>query len=114
MPPRPGEVYRLLGPKPHRVVIVSREELNRGIYVVAVLVTSAGLDIRLNLPNCTAFEAGQFGFEKDCVAQAESIAQVEKSELDLETGAIGTLDPAALRNLIRSIGYVISADCEPS
>ncbi len=113
--PRPGEVYwAFVGPKRRPVMIVSREELNRGTYVVAVLVASAGLDVRWNLPNCTAFEAGQFGLEKDCVAQAETITQVERSELDLATGVIGTLDPAALRNLIRSIGYVISAECEPS
>jgi mRNA-degrading endonuclease toxin of MazEF toxin-antitoxin module len=115
MVPKPGEVYWALmeGPEPRPVIVVSREELNRGDYVAAVPVTSRGLGERRSLPSCVAFRAGQFGLTKDCVAQAEAIAQVAKDELDLDTGPVGVLDSATSRELLKAIGYVLGADCEP-
>jgi mRNA-degrading endonuclease toxin of MazEF toxin-antitoxin module len=53
---RPGEVYLAetdAGIRP--VVVVSREELNRGKWVVAVLVTSAQFPLRSILPHCVPF-----------------------------------------------------------
>ena len=113
--PRPGEIYWWFDKKSgqHPVVVVSREDLNRGEYVIAVMVTSTRLETRWNLPNCVPFHAGQFGLPKNCVAQAESITYVPKSELELETGVVGSLDDDAMRELTRAIGYVISAECEP-
>jgi hypothetical protein len=35
------------------------------------------------------------------------------SQLDLSAGPIGILDESALRDVIRAIGYVLEADCEP-
>ena len=111
----PGEVYWAdLGDGERRpVIVVSREELNRGEYVVVVPLTSARLEARRNLPNSVPFQAGQYGFKKDCVAQAEAIASLHISYLDLETGAIGTLDSEDVRELTRAIGYVIAAELEP-
>lgn len=37
----------------------------------------------------------------------------EQLDLDLDAGVINTLDGESMRNVIRAIGYVISADCEP-
>lgn len=121
MPLRPGEIYRAYleenepgkEVRAHPVVVVSREEFNRGGYVVVVPITSSRLDTRRHLPNCVSFCAGQFGLEKDCVAQAEAIMIREQLDLDLDTGVIDTLDGESMRNVIRAIGYVISADCEP-
>lgn len=31
---------------------------------------------------------------------------------DLDAGPVGLLDEAALRNVIKAIGYVLSSDCE--
>ncbi len=115
MCPRPGEIYWAsaddLGR--HPVVVVSREELNRGHYVTAVEFTSQRLERRWNLPNCVPFHAGQFGLTEDCVARAETIGDVFRSDLDVANGPIGTLNDEAMRNLVRAIGYVISSDCEP-
>ena len=74
--PKPGQIYYadIGADENHRVVVVSREQLNRGKYVVVVPVTSEGFAVRANLPNCVPFSAGQFGFDKNCVAQAEQIA----------------------------------------
>ena len=113
--PRPGEIYWASADEsePHPVVVVSREKLNRGHYVTGVEFTSKHLDRRWNLPNCVPFRAGQFGLTEDCVARAETIGDVFKSDLDLANGPIGTLDDQAMRDLVRAIGYVISSDCEP-
>lgn len=115
MPLRPGEIYWAWygegGRRP--IVVVSRAELNRGDYVVAVPVTSAKLEVRRRLQNCVPLAAGRFGLDKTCVAQGEHISYVEKTRIDLESGAIGVLDEDTMRDLIRAIGYVISAECEP-
>ncbi len=112
MPFQPGEVYRLQESR-RPVIVVSREALNRGLYVVVVEVTTQRLDERRTLRNCVPFMAGQFGFDKDCVAQAESITFLKKTRLDLETGPIGNLSDEAMRDLVRAIGSVIAAECEP-
>ena len=110
----PGEVYMAdLGEAtPHPVIIVSREELNRGDRAVAVLCTSQKFAVRSTLPHCVPFQAGQFGLTKDCVAQCENIFLVAKDSLDINP--IGVLSDADLREVIKAIGYVIDADCEPN
>jgi mRNA-degrading endonuclease toxin of MazEF toxin-antitoxin module len=115
MTPRAGEIYWALleGPVRRPVIVVSREELNRGRYVVVVPLTSQRLEQRRALPNCVPLRAGQFGLTKDCAAQAEAVAQVHQDELDLEPGPIGILDPTTFRALLKAIGYVLGADVEP-
>lgn len=116
MPPRPGEIYwaRVDETEARPVVVVSREKLNRGDYVVVAPITSARVNTRWHLPNCVPLRADHYGLSDDCVVQGESIVNLHQSYLDLETGPIGTLDADAMRDLIRAIGYVISADCEPA
>jgi mRNA-degrading endonuclease toxin of MazEF toxin-antitoxin module len=81
----PGEIYMAdLGEATfHPVIVVSREELNRGDRVVAVLCTSQKFAARSKLPHCVPFQAGQFGFTKDCVAQCENILLLDKIDLAL-------------------------------
>jgi len=112
---RPGQIYLAdLGEAtPHPVLVVSREELNRGRTVLAVMITSAKFAVRSQLANCVPFYAGQFGLTKDCVAQCEYTIAAEVSDLDLAHGPIGTLDATTLRAVIKAIGYVMESDCEP-
>lgn len=112
---RPGEIYLAdhQSGVPHPVVVVSREELNRGRYVLAVMITSAHFAVRSTLANCVVFRPGEFGLTKDCVAQAETIAPYELTDLDLSV-MIGKLDDARLRDLIKAVGYVMDSDCEPN
>ena len=65
---QPGEVYMAdFGPAgPHPVIVVSREELNRGRYALAVVCTSARFAVRSKLSNCVPFRAGDFGFTVNC------------------------------------------------
>jgi len=112
---RPGEIYTADFPQVgrHPVIVVSREDLNRGNYALVVVCTSARLIVRRALPNCVPFQAGQYGFKVDCAAQCENILSIEKSQLDLAAGPIGVLDDVALRDVVKAIGYAIESDCEP-
>jgi mRNA-degrading endonuclease toxin of MazEF toxin-antitoxin module len=112
---RPGETYEadFAQAGPHRVIVVSREDLNRGRYALVVVCTSARFAIRSKLPSCVPFRNGQFGFTADCVAQCENVLSIEKSQLDLSAGPLGVLDDMALRDVIKAIGHVIESDCEP-
>jgi mRNA-degrading endonuclease toxin of MazEF toxin-antitoxin module len=112
---KPGEIYladTAAGKRP--AVIVSREELNRGHWVVAVLITSTNFAVRSTLPHCVPFRAGEFGFVKDCVAQAETITYLAVADLDLDSGVIGVLDEVRMRDLIRAVGDMMGSDCEPA
>jgi mRNA-degrading endonuclease toxin of MazEF toxin-antitoxin module len=111
---RPGEIYRAdhRTATPHPVIVVSREALNRGRYVLAVMITSARFPVRSTLPHCVPIRAGEFGLTKEGVAQAETIAPYELTDLDL-TAPIGKLDDGRLRDLIKAVGYVMESDCEP-
>jgi mRNA-degrading endonuclease toxin of MazEF toxin-antitoxin module len=111
----PGEIYwadLATGRRP--VIVVSREELNRGNYVVAVLCTTANLAARSALPNCVPFQAGEFGLPQDCVAQCEAITFVDKQDIDTAAGTLGVLDDARMREMVYAIGHVIDSDCEPN
>jgi mRNA-degrading endonuclease toxin of MazEF toxin-antitoxin module len=112
---QPGEIYvaDFLEAGPHPVIVVSRELLNRGRYALVVVCTSARFAVRSKLANCVPFGAGRFGFTADCVAQCENILSIDKAQLDLTGGPIGILDRAALRDVIKAIGYVLDSDCEP-
>jgi mRNA-degrading endonuclease toxin of MazEF toxin-antitoxin module len=109
----PGEIYMAdFGPAgPHPIIVVSREELNRGHYVLAVICTSARFATRSKLANCVPFQAGEFGLTVDCVAQCENILSIDKGQLDLTEGRIGKLDEMTMQKVIKAIGYVIKADC---
>lgn len=112
---QPGEIYMAdFGPAgPHPVIVVSRQELNRGHYALAVVCTSARFAVRSKLSNCVPFRAGDFGFTADCVAQCENILSIDQAQIDLAARPLGILDDTALRNVIKAIGYVIKSDCKP-
>jgi len=97
----------------HPVIVVSREPLNRGKYLLVVVCTSSRFETRQKLPNCVPFAAGQFGFTKQCVAQCENILSIELAQIDLDHSPVGSLDGAAMRQVVRAIGSVIDSDCEP-
>lgn len=112
---RPGEVdtadFDQAGP--HPVIVVSREDLNRGRYALVVVCTSARFAVSSTLPNCVPFQARQFGFTVDCVAQCDNMLSIEKAQLDLANGPLGKLDEMSLRDVVKAIGHLIESDCEP-
>ena len=111
---RPGQIDLAdTGSGVRPAVILSREELNRGAYVVAVLITSSKFTERARFSHCVPFHAGEFGLTRDCVAQAEAITFLPTSDLDLERGTLGELDEQRLRDLVRAVGNMMGSDCEP-
>jgi mRNA-degrading endonuclease toxin of MazEF toxin-antitoxin module len=113
----PGEIHLADFPEagPHPVIVVSREELNRGHYALVVVCTSARFAVRSQLASCVPFHAGQFGFTADCVAQCENILSIDNRQLDRAgAGRIGVLDEMAWREVVKAIGYVVGSDCEPT
>lgn len=115
MIPQQGQIYYAYvgGPEAHRVVVVSREELNGGEYVVVVPFTTKRLRRRKNLRNCVFFAGDTPGLSQDCVAQTEDITVALKEDLDLNKGMLGMLNAEQMRDIIRAAGYVLGAECEP-
>lgn len=113
---QPGEIYLYADPSipPHPVVVLSREELNRGDRVVAAVITSAKFSVRSKLANCVVLRAGRFGMTKDCVVQGESLFNAPTVHLDLTAGPVGTLDDLTMRDVIKAVGHVLDSDCEPN
>ena len=111
----PGEIYLadFAEAGPHPVIILSREELNRGRFALVVVCTSARFSVRSQLPNCVPFHKGRFGFTSDCVAQCENLLSIDLEQIDLAAGPRGKLDEAAFREVIRAIGFVMDSTCEP-
>jgi mRNA-degrading endonuclease toxin of MazEF toxin-antitoxin module len=110
---RPGEIYLadFDEMEPHPVVVASREELNRGNWVAAVLITSKRLEERSKQPHCVSFRSGEFGLSKDCVAQGESLFSLRRQELG---DHLGTLDDERWRSVVKALGNVMGSDCEPA
>lgn len=111
---QPGEIYMAdFGPAgPHPVIVVSRETLNRGRYALIVACASARFAVRRKLANCVPFQAGEFGFRLDCVAQCENMLSIDQAQLDVTAGPMGVLDKAVLQKLIQAIGFVIGSECK--
>ena len=51
---------------------------------------------------------------EDCVAQCELVSIVPTQSIEIASGPIATISDDVLRSIIRAIGYVIEAECEPA
>lgn len=96
------------------VIIISRRSLNQGDRVVVVPLTSSRLEERRKLRNCVSLNPHKHGVPKECVAQTDAIAVIHVQDLIFDEGPIATLDGETMRELIRAVGYVIEAECEPA
>ncbi|MCI0343420.1 MAG: type II toxin-antitoxin system PemK/MazF family toxin [Planctomycetales bacterium] len=114
MPASPGEVFwATVEGRPKRPwVVISRESLNRGAYVLALSCTTARMAERRELPNCVTLSRGDGGVTKDCVVQAELCTCVLREELEAEP--LGRLPEARWREPVRALGYDFGASCEPA
>jgi mRNA-degrading endonuclease toxin of MazEF toxin-antitoxin module len=96
--------------KDRPVLIVSRDELNRGISVLAVPFYSQQLEKRSKFRSCVLFQAGESGLAKQCVAKCDEISIIEKAEIDFRRGPIGRAQPEKMRQIIDAIRYCIRDD----
>jgi mRNA-degrading endonuclease toxin of MazEF toxin-antitoxin module len=113
---RQGELYWANLPEAprHPVVILARESLNRGCEVLAPMLTSSRFEERRQLPASVPILAGTCGLAKNCVVPAQAVFAIRLSNLDLADGPNGRLDSERMRDVIRAIGHVLDADCEPA
>ena len=110
----PGQVYwSVHRDKSHPVVVVSRDSLNLGTRVVVVPLTTARLEERRSLKNCVYLDPRKHGVPKPCVAHTEAIASIPTDELTVDQGPITTINDETMRELVRAIGYMFGAECEP-
>jgi len=107
----PGEIYTAFDPSGGKrpFVVVSRRELNKGDYFIAVPLTTQNIEARKKLPNCVHFPAHAHGLPKECVAQADALTLLRKADLATPIEHLGTLSPASLNAVIKAIGYVVGA-----
>jgi len=119
MNPERGALYYLpFGDgKMRPVVVVSRDNLNAGDFVVVVPFTTQKLERRRHLDSCAFFHAGEGGLKEDCVAKADEITRIQKVEIDWRAGRLGRLTNDQMKRIVRAIRFVIrdeslSADAE--
>jgi mRNA-degrading endonuclease toxin of MazEF toxin-antitoxin module len=108
--PKRGELY-LLKPdatgKRRPIVIVSRDILNRGHRVLAVPFYSQQLEKRQEQEWCELFYAGEGDLDRNCVAKADELSLIDKLDIDLASGAIGTFNSDQMARLERAIKWSV-------
>ncbi|MGW8256123.1 MAG: type II toxin-antitoxin system PemK/MazF family toxin [Thermoguttaceae bacterium] len=112
MNPQRGEIYNVpFGQgKPRPVVIVSRDNLNNGDYVIVVPFTTQKVEERKKLKDCVFFNAGEGQLKEHCVAKTDEITRILKTEIDWKIGRIGRLTVPQMSKIVRAIRYTIRDD----
>ncbi|HEY4761725.1 MAG TPA: type II toxin-antitoxin system PemK/MazF family toxin [Thermoguttaceae bacterium] len=113
MNPQRGEIYLVpFGQegKPRPVVIVSRDTLNGGNYVIVVPFTTQKLEERKGRQSCVFFNAGEGSLSQDCVAKTDEIQRIFKTEIDWVRGRIGRFSQDQMSKIVRAIRFVIRDD----
>ncbi len=112
-----GEVWQTIGEVDNEenkegrpLLIVSRDDLNRGDTVVAVPFYSQQLEKRKLLKWCVFFKRGIAGLRKDCVAKCDEIAFYDKLDIDWRHGKLGRMNVDEMNAVAKAIRYVIRDD----
>ena len=113
--PEQGDVFTIpdTAKNERRVVVVSEELFNRGESLVVVPFTSKRFQYRSGLSSCVVFERSDGPFTKPCVAQCEQVSRITKDKLT-SLSSLGRIKPEKTRELVKALGVVIGADCEPA
>ncbi len=106
MTPLPGEVHLadLFEGGLRPVVIVSREQLNRGTLYLGVPVTSARVEERRRYGNYVFLQAGAGGLRVDSVAVAHLIQPVRT---DLLRERWGSLPETSMQRILLAIAWSV-------
>ncbi len=108
MIPKRGEIYRLKRDqtgKSRPVFILSNNALNGGHSVIAIPFYSQKLDKRATQPWCAIFSTGEGGLEKNSAAKTDEITLLDKLNLDLAKGPIGTFNDEQMNRLLKSLKW---------
>lgn len=90
--------------KERPLLIVSRDDLNRGQSVLVVPFYSQQLDKRREFKSCVFFNAGESGLDKDCVAKCDEVGVFDRLELG---GKIGRASADKMEAIVEAIRWVI-------
>jgi mRNA-degrading endonuclease toxin of MazEF toxin-antitoxin module len=94
--------------KERPLVIVSHDVLNGGHSVLAVPFYSQQIEKRQKQPWCAFFKAGEGGLSKDCVAKADELSLIDKLNINIAKGPIGTFDEAQLGRLMTAVKWSLA------
>jgi mRNA-degrading endonuclease toxin of MazEF toxin-antitoxin module len=60
------------------------------------------------------FNVGDGGLDKACVAKADEISLIAKSEIDVKRGHIGRMKPEQMTRIIESVRYMLRDESLPA
>ena len=81
--------------------------MNAGRSVLAVPFYSQQLQRRGSLPSCAAFDGGEGGLTKDCVAKADELGVLDKALLDLAAGPLGRFNESQMQRLMQAVAWML-------
>lgn len=95
------------GEKARPIVIVSRDELNRGDRVLAVPFYSQQVEKRAKQSWCAQFKAGEGGLKKDCVAKGDEIQLIDPIEILWRRGRLGRFSADQMNRVITAVRHAL-------
>jgi mRNA-degrading endonuclease toxin of MazEF toxin-antitoxin module len=105
-----GDGKIVLEVKRRPIIIMSRDTLNGGHYVVAVPCYSQDIDHRMQYPQNVLLERGEGGLPKRCIARTDQITFVDKKFIDWRKDKIGRLPVSKMAEIVRAIRWVVRDD----
>ncbi len=96
--------------KDRPIVVVSRDDLNRGECVLAVPFYSQQLEKRKKFGFCAFFNSGEGGLLSDCVAKGDEITLLDKDEIDFPRGILGTFTAPQMVRVVNAVRYAMRDD----
>jgi mRNA-degrading endonuclease toxin of MazEF toxin-antitoxin module len=95
------------GDKERPVVVVSRDELNRGDRILAVPFYSQQLEKRAKRKWCALFRVGEGGLKKDCIAKGDEIQLIDPAEILWIRGKLGRFNAEQMARVILAVRHAM-------
>ena len=95
------------GDKERPIVVISRDELNRGDRILAVPFYSQQLEKRAKQKWCALFKAGEGGLKKDCVAKGDEIQLIDPAEILWARGKLGRFNAEQMARVTLAVRHAM-------
>lgn len=92
------------------IIVVSRDHLNDGKYVVVVPCYSQQIPRRKRFPQNVLFQAGEGNLPTECLARTDQVTYVDKKLIDWKHDRIGRADAAMMGRIVKAIRWTIRDD----
>ena len=107
-----GEIHMLkvdgAGKRGRPVLVVSRDELNKGYLCTIVPFNGSDFNNKRHKPFCVPFHAGDPGISKDCVAKCDDLARIPKTDLIRSSRPEGMISDAKLAEVKDAIAWCLN------